>query len=137
MTLARRWPPPCRALQIATRKEAFTCASPFPSSQHSSTTARTWRLTPLSPPFPVGKPSRPARDRAATGAGAPEFLNMPKKMLIDAGHPEETRVVVLDGSRVEEFDFESQAKRQLRGNIYLARVTRVEPSLQAAFVEYG
>jgi ribonuclease E len=62
---------------------------------------------------------------------------MTKKMLIDAAHAEETRVVVLDGSRVEEFDFESRAKKQLRGNIYLAKVTRVEPSLQAAFVEYG
>lgn len=62
---------------------------------------------------------------------------MPNKMLIDASHPEETRVVVLRGSRIEEFDFESQDKKQLRGNIYLARVTRVEPSLQAAFVEYG
>ncbi|WP_274423992.1 ribonuclease E/G [Chelativorans sp. YIM 93263] len=59
------------------------------------------------------------------------------KMLIDASHPEETRVVVLRGNRIEEFDFESQDKKQLRGNIYLARVTRVEPSLQAAFVEYG
>jgi ribonuclease E len=58
-------------------------------------------------------------------------------MLIDAAHAEETRVVVLDGTRVEEFDFESQARKQLRGNIYLAKVTRVEPSLQAAFVEYG
>jgi ribonuclease E len=58
-------------------------------------------------------------------------------MLIDAAHAEETRVVVLDGTRVEEFDFESQSRRQLRGNIYLAKVTRVEPSLQAAFVEYG
>jgi ribonuclease E len=62
---------------------------------------------------------------------------MTKKMLIDAAHAEETRVVVLDGTRVEEFDFESQARKQLRGNIYLAKVTRVEPSLQAAFVEYG
>jgi ribonuclease E len=62
---------------------------------------------------------------------------MTRKMLIDAAHAEETRVVVLDGSRVEEFDFESQARKQLRGNIYLAKVTRVEPSLQAAFVEYG
>src|SRR5471032_1705372 len=62
---------------------------------------------------------------------------MSKKMLIDAAHAEETRVVVLDGSRVEEFDFESRAKKQLRGNIYLAKVVRVEPSLQAAFVEYG
>jgi len=58
-------------------------------------------------------------------------------MLIDASHAEETRVVVLDGSRIEEFDFESRSKKQLRGNIYLAKVTRVEPSLQAAFVEYG
>ncbi len=62
---------------------------------------------------------------------------MSKKMLIDASHPEETRVVIVDGTRVEELDFESAAKRQLRGNLYLARVTRVEPSLQAAFVEYG
>src|SRR5689334_13176002 len=62
---------------------------------------------------------------------------MSKNMLIDAAHAEETRVVVVDGSRVEEFDFESQNRKQLRGNIYLAKVTRVEPSLQAAFVEYG
>ncbi|WP_300553869.1 ribonuclease E/G [Maricaulis sp.] len=62
---------------------------------------------------------------------------MSKKMLIDAGHHEETRVVVADGSKVEEFDFEAAAKRPIRGNIYLAKVTRVEPSLQAAFVEYG
>ena len=62
---------------------------------------------------------------------------MKKRMLIDASHPEETRVVVLDGSRVEEFDFEAASKRPLKGNIYLAKVTRVEPSLQAAFVEYG
>jgi len=62
---------------------------------------------------------------------------MANKMLIDAAHPEETRVVVLRGSRVEEFDFESASRRQLRGNIYLAKVTRVEPSLQAAFVDYG
>ncbi|KQB97920.1 ribonuclease [Loktanella sp. 1ANDIMAR09] len=62
---------------------------------------------------------------------------MPKKMLIDATHAEETRVVVVDGNNVEEFDFESQFKRQLAGNIYLAKVTRVEPSLQAAFVDYG
>jgi len=58
-------------------------------------------------------------------------------MLIDANHPEETRVVVLEGSKVEEFDFEAASKRPLKGNIYLAKVTRVEPSLQAAFVEYG
>ena len=58
-------------------------------------------------------------------------------MLIDATHAEETRVVVADGNQVEEFDFESENRRQLSGNIYLAKVTRVEPSLQAAFVEYG
>ncbi len=62
---------------------------------------------------------------------------MPNKMLIDAAHPEETRVVVVKGNRVEEFDYESANKKQLRGNIYLAKVTRVEPSLQAAFVDYG
>jgi len=62
---------------------------------------------------------------------------MANKMLIDAGHPEETRVVVVRGNRVEEFDFEAAYRKQLRGNIYLAKVTRVEPSLQAAFVEYG
>ncbi|GGE35319.1 ribonuclease E [Marinicauda pacifica] len=62
---------------------------------------------------------------------------MPQKMLIDAGHPEETRVVLVDSNRVEDFDFESSTKKQIRGNIYLAKVTRVEPSLQACFVEYG
>jgi len=62
---------------------------------------------------------------------------MANKMLIDATHPEETRVVVLRGNRVEEFDFEAANRKQLRGNIYLAKVTRVEPSLQAAFVDYG
>ena len=62
---------------------------------------------------------------------------MANKMLIDASHQEETRVVVVRGSRIEEFDFESEHKKQLKGNIYLAKVTRVEPSLQAAFVEYG
>jgi len=64
-------------------------------------------------------------------------FHMANKMLIDATHPEETRVVVVRGNRVEEFDFESAQRKQLRGNIYLAKVTRVEPSLQAAFVEYG
>jgi ribonuclease E len=62
---------------------------------------------------------------------------MAKRMLVDAAHPEETRVVVLNGQRLEEFDFESSTKKQIKGNIYLAKVTRVEPSLQAAFVEYG
>jgi len=62
---------------------------------------------------------------------------MTKRMLIDAAHREETRVVVADGTQIDDFDFESEAKKQIKGNIYLARVTRVEPSLQAAFVEYG
>ena len=62
---------------------------------------------------------------------------MAKRMLIDAAHPEETRVVVLSGNRLEEFDFESSTKKHVKGNIYLAKVTRVEPSLQAAFVDYG
>src|SRR3979409_2540208 len=62
---------------------------------------------------------------------------MAKRMLIDAAHPEETRVVGLSRNRLEEFDFESSTKKQVKGNIYLAKVTRVEPSLQAAFVDYG
>ncbi|HEV7455510.1 MAG TPA: ribonuclease E/G [Roseococcus sp.] len=62
---------------------------------------------------------------------------MTKRMLIDAAHPEETRVVVMDGHRVDEFDLEAANRLPLKGNIYLARVVRVEPSLQAAFVEYG
>src|SRR5512132_3547831 len=60
-----------------------------------------------------------------------------KRMLIDASHPEETRVVVVDGNRVEDYDVEVASRRQLKGNIYLAKVTRVEPSLQAAFIDYG
>ena len=62
---------------------------------------------------------------------------MTKRMLIDASHPEETRVVVINDHQLEDFDFESSTKKQLKGNIYLAKVTRVEPSLQAAFVDYG
>ena len=62
---------------------------------------------------------------------------MTKRMLIDATHAEETRVVVLDGNRLEDYDVETSTKKQLKGNIYLAKVVRVEPSLQAAFVEYG
>ncbi len=74
---------------------------------------------------------------AAQRAACLNEFHMANKMLIDAAHPEETRVVVLRGNRVEEFDFESANKKQLRGNIYLAKVTRVEPSLQAAFVDYA
>ncbi len=74
----------------------------------------------------------------APGAGRlQKDCAMADKMLIDASHPEETRVVVTRGNRIEEFDFETAAKRQLKGNIYLAKVTRVEPSLQAAFVDFG
>src|ERR1700745_1053617 len=62
---------------------------------------------------------------------------MTKRMLIDGTHAEETRVVVLDGNRLEDFDVETSTKRQLKGKLYLAKVVRVEPSLQAAFVEYG
>src|SRR5579863_2698080 len=83
------------------------------------------------------------RDRPACrfshgrGSGPRSFARMAKRMLIDATHPEETRVVVLSGNRLEEFDFESSTKKQVKGNIYLAKITRVEPSLQAAFVDYG
>ena len=62
---------------------------------------------------------------------------MTMRMLIDARHPEETRVAVVKGNRIEEFDFESAEHKQIKGNIYLAKVTRVEPSLQAAFVDFG
>jgi ribonuclease E len=62
---------------------------------------------------------------------------MSQRMLIDARHPEETRVAVVNGNRIEEFDFEAAERKQLKGNIYLAKVTRVEPSLQAAFIDYG
>src|ERR1700681_3160091 len=83
------------------------------------------------PHCPRGDDGRPRADVPSRDS------SMPNKMLIDATHPEETRVVVLRGNRVEEFDFESANRKQLRGNIYLAKVTRVEPSLQAAFVDYG
>src|SRR3546814_302892 len=69
--------------------------------------------------------------------GAPGVIIMTTRMLIDARHREETRVAVTKGNRIEEFDFESAEHKQLKGNIYLAKVTRVEPSLQAAFIEYG
>ncbi len=77
-----------------------------------------------------------ARD-TGQGAGAPGDTYMTMRMLIDARHREETRVAVVKGNRIEEFDFESAERKQLKGNIYLAKVTRVEPSLQAAFVDYG
>ena len=62
---------------------------------------------------------------------------MQKKLLIDSSHQEETRIVLLNNQQVEEFDFESINKKQIAGNIFLAKVTRVEPSLQAAFLDYG
>ncbi len=79
----------------------------------------------------------PPTTRDCRPEGAAREFFMANKMIIDASHPEETRVVVLKGNRVEEFDFEAASKKPLRGNIYLAKVTRVEPSLQAAFVDYG
>src|SRR6476469_8732495 len=98
--------------------------------------------------FPVILPSSPASTREAglllsraaadrCRAGAPGEISMSMRMLIDARHPEETRVAVVKGNRIEEFDFESAEHKQLKGNIYLAKVTRVEPSLQAAFIDYG
>src|SRR5579859_160327 len=92
-----------------------------------------------SPPNQVDRRVTRQRDqRSRTHApAAAKSSKMPNKMLIDATHPEETRVVVVRGNRVEEFDFETAQRKQLRGNIYLAKVTRVEPSLQAAFIEYG
>src|SRR3954462_14256212 len=78
-----------------------------------------------------------SRRRIRTAPSCSREINMGSKMLIDATHAEETRVVVVRGTRIEEFDFESASRKQLKGNIYLAKVTRVEPSLQAAFVDYG
>src|ERR1700742_755974 len=128
-----RRPPP----QLCPRVQARPRARSFP------TTARRIAapLRRQSPPFPdqprraqaSPTPSEPRGSRE----GAPRESAMSNKMIIDASHPEETRVVVLRGNRVEEFDFESASKKPLRGNIYLAKVTRVEPSLQAAFVDYG
>src|SRR6266481_3375671 len=84
------------------------------------------------------RPDRAAgRFSRGRGSALRSYARMAKRMLIDATHPEETRVVVLNGNRLEEFDFESSTKKQVKGNIYLAKVTRVEPSLQAAFVDYG
>src|SRR4051794_16589852 len=95
-------------------------------------------ITPLPPAESV--PAWPQIWRAAASRGssrAPGEFSMSMRMLIDARHPEETRVAVVKGNRIEEFDFESAEHKQLKGNIYLAKVTRVEPSLQAAFVDYG
>jgi ribonuclease E len=104
------------------RHGAPGCVSAFPSPPNQ-VDRRVARLRDLRLP-----------SHAASTVKSPK---MPNKMLIDATHPEETRVVVVRGNRVEEFDFETAQRKQLRGNIYLAKVTRVEPSLQAAFIEYG
>src|SRR6185437_15846952 len=103
----------------------------------------TWPKTPehidgteAPPAAPLLRP-RPPRHSHGLPARGPEPYPMSKRMLIDAAHPEEIRVAILNGNRLEEFDVEAALKRQIKGNIYLARVTRVEPSLQAAFVEYG
>ena len=117
-----------KTLRVASRRhqwsaQAFRIASGLPLTPESGGPLRT-------------RPREIAR-RAMRRSASKSFNPMPNKMLIDATHPEETRVVVVRGNRVEEFDFESAQRKQLRGNIYLAKVTRVEPSLQAAFVEYG
>jgi ribonuclease E len=100
-----------------------------------------WQLPTLHPnPVPARRSGAWRRDQQTAGlhsGRSQEHASMANKMLIDATHPEETRVVVVRGNRVEEFDFESSSRRQLKGNIYLAKVTRVEPSLQAAFIDYG
>jgi hypothetical protein len=109
---------------------------PRMTGPHRAPPAHTARTPcPNKPPFPAPIPCRGLAPGDGRCAGAME--QMAKKMLIDATHAEETRVVVVDGNKVEEFDFETVNKRQLAGNIYLAKVTRVEPSLQAAFVDYG
>ena len=88
-------------------------------------------------PMMIDATRPPSLETGRRATGRRSFSYMPKSMLIDASHPEETRVVVVNDRQLEEFDFESSNKKQLKGNIYLAKVTRVEPSLQAAFVDYG
>src|SRR6266478_5298505 len=87
--------------------------------------------------MPTAGPSISRALAVCCRSGARGEFSMSMRMLIDARHPEETRVAVVKGNRIEEFDFESAEHKQLKGNIYLAKVTRVEPSLQAAFVDYG
>src|SRR5215212_3050788 len=126
-------------VQAPIRDQRSTPGAPPAGARRRSTTASepSRRLRPG-----CGHVYRASSPRRATGqerrrrSPCREFV-MANKMLIDASHPEETRVVVVRGQKVEEFDFESATRRQLRGNIYLAKVTRVEPSLQAAFVDYG
>src|SRR4051812_46568904 len=91
------------------------------------------RTVPLAPERRQGLTGRSRRSVPHASRSAP----MARRMLIDASHPEETRVVVVDGTKLSEFDFETASRKALKGNIYLAKVIRIEPSLQAAFVEYG
>src|SRR5690348_2857697 len=118
--MRRRTRSPCRGPGWRLRQKRFQNIAPQSAA-------------PVEPPWPQSS-------RAAGSAGctrAPGEFSMSMRMLIDARHPEETRVAVAKGNRIEEFDFESAEHKQLKGNIYLAKVTRVEPSLQAAFVDYG
>src|SRR6476660_5755452 len=118
--MRRRTRSPCRGTGWRVRQKRFQNIAPQSAA-------------PVELPWPQS--SRAAGSAGCTGA--PGEFSMSMRMLIDARHPEETRVAVVKGSRIEEFDFESAEHKQLKGNIYLAKVTRVEPSLQAAFVDYG
>ncbi len=142
--------PPHRGLEFMFEAQVFVQHGQGRFTKHGSVHAALAGLRDLSACRTRGFRSVPFTENRAHALSAPadaawreqacrpsRDLPMPNKMLIDATHPEETRVVVLRGNRVEEFDFESAHRKQLRGNIYLAKVTRVEPSLQAAFVDYG
>src|SRR6476660_4560294 len=118
--MRRRTRSPCRGTGWRVRQKRFQNIAPQSAA-------------PVELPWPQS--SRAAGSAGCTGA--PGEFSMSMRMLIDARHPEETRVAVAKGNRIEEFDFESQEHQQLKGNIYLAKVTRVEPSLQAAFIDYG
>ena len=111
------------------RQDFGTGGQDAPSARTSSTVTR---------PCPYHTADRTGGcHRRRPAFGCAKDITMAMKMLIDATHAEETRVVVVDGNKVEEFDFETANQRQIAGNIYLAKITRVEPSLQAAFVDYG
>src|SRR5258708_3501839 len=118
---------------LSARARPFSQASPATFGREACRESHAPRALAVVPV--PGRPCFKGLDRDGWRTGV-QFL-MSKRMLIDATHAEETRVVVLDGNRLEDFDIETAAKRQLKGNIYLAKVVRVEPSLQAAFVEYG
>jgi len=116
-------------LRAGQRTRSHTASSPSPDTSVSAEGIAEQR--------PPDSRTSPGGCRRPCIARRGKEFHMANKMLIDASHPEETRVVVLRGNKVQEFDFEAADKRPLRGNIYLAKVTRVEPSLQAAFVDYG